>query len=573
MVKQSILNLIAIFVIVGCSNDLQEGQQIISYNTIADWDIEHDVSVNDSSVLYNPVSDSYVKKQQDPFAIDNVRAAYNNLTTLNKCPKGIQISATHYALRIYPKTRMELWELENMEEINVSYIPFNYEYCKEIISNYNTSNIYFERSPYFVEDERVCDGTNTVSKILYNLPILYVAWPIEKELPGKYNYKIDYEIFNPYYVKETDRTMKDEGLSQNIINEIIHESIRLSHRSGSVKAQQSADTFYRGVSGKIYYKDYTLNTTPYMHNIKIRLKLGSVSWETYTASDGTFNFRGEIPKEATYSMVFSHPKWKITGSEDSEEPLTYTYGTVEEVWGDTNYIRVAYKYSYRPIFEAHSAVNYFYNSNHEVPKYVITPGVRIVALKETSSSANGVFKRTKKYVPYILLYNNNRDQTVKVINTVLHELGHFTTFQHFNDLTNYTNYPRIFKESWAVYCGWYLTRKFYERYNYTESDGITSFVRNGQNWEQNSPADNYYSPLFIDLVDSYNQRTYNSAYNDDVIAGVPHSVVIDIGLNSQTWSTLKSRLNMYVGTYYSNSELAIYVEPYETWKTLNNVNM
>ena len=76
-----------------------------------------------------------------------------------------------------------------------------------------------------------------------------------------------------------------------------------------------------------------------------------------------------------------------------------------------------------------------------------------------------------------------------------------------------------------------------------------------QYWAPHSS--DYYSPIFVDLTDDYNQ--YNLT---DTITGVPASVIDNMGAQCTSVLQCKTHMSNYVGTYLTSSELNLYYSYY-----------
>lgn len=68
---------------------------------------------------------------------------------------------------------------------------------------------------------------------------------------------------------------------------------------------------------------------------------------------------------------------------------------------------------------------------------------------------------------------------------------------------------------------------------------------------------------FVDLIDDYNQgASPTSSYNYDTIKNFPHSIIRTMAATCTDKSAIKSKLQEYVGVYYTSSELTKFLEPY-----------
>ncbi len=78
--------------------------------------------------VYNEVVDAWMVPQADPYTLENFPKAYDKLAaqkstqTLSKAQAAEfaaskKLAPTHYALKIYPKTEAEQWQVEMMEDV------------------------------------------------------------------------------------------------------------------------------------------------------------------------------------------------------------------------------------------------------------------------------------------------------------------------------------------------------------------------------------------------------------------------------------------------------------------------
>ncbi|MBE6333814.1 MAG: hypothetical protein E7071_03195 [Bacteroidales bacterium] len=555
----------------GCSNDKYFDIDNICLNSIEKNDIILHTNNQTKNIYFHSHTQAFIKETADPYSITNIRRAYNELKKSGICKINTEINPTHYVLKLYPRNMQELSEIENINEINISYIPYNFSYLsieqEELLDKDIIYDTIKDDSKYHIIYEFYDDKSNNRFFKRISMPVIYATWPIDKELPTNYEYEVNYEIFNPYY-KNKAQSKYINNFTRDDIKKIENKAIQLTLKDNNI--ERTANNLPE-ISGEIFYKDYTLNRTPPLHNLKVKFQLGSVSWEIYTSSNGSFIIRDSIPKEATFNMIFFHPKWKIT-KEESATPITYNNGTIEELWGNTTHHRVAYKLSSRPVFECHCAVNHFYYSNHGITKPTSSNGIRIEASKITESDTNGYFLPSQTNM-HIRIINKHRDNTARVIATTLHEIGHYAMYMLYNDRNAFINGSRLIKESWASYCGWYLCREYYKKYNYTEEDSLYSFTKHEkQSWEKTGDSTQCYSPLFIDLQDTYNQ-VYCIGKNNDVIENITPAEITNIAQTYKTWTTLKSGLYTHLSTKYTIEEINSYIEPYDYWYNTNNVKL
>lgn len=205
--RKSLFYLVSAIVLAGCTEELE----LPSPAEDAPTQTMHTRSLE--GAVYHEVTDSWMIPQKNPYTLANVQRAYDRLSSgqsaqmLSRTQASAfpdkQLKATHYALKIYPRTEAEQWEIELMEDVLVDYVPFGYTSLtqKEIAKlpqARSTAAVFQEKSPYTVtyEGYQSTEGGPT-EPFTSQLPILYALWPVDKPLPDRMEYVIDHEIFRP----------------------------------------------------------------------------------------------------------------------------------------------------------------------------------------------------------------------------------------------------------------------------------------------------------------------------------------------------------------------------------------
>lgn len=541
-----------------------------------------------SRVVYHRGSETYMVPQNDPYTLENFQEAYNRLVrnvssqAISRSQKleldGIHnLSLTHYALRIFPKNEKEQWEVERMEEIKVAYIPFNYvqlseEETEQIVSMATRSEIpsYPEENPYKVvyDNAETLDGPRKTET--FALPVLYVVWPCDKPLPEELDYKIDYEVFLPAYFEAATRNA--DGPSREALQILENEAICIALGLSAESRTETGSDGARPRVGRVYHHDNFINSDIPLHNLKIEIKLGSNIWSTYTQSNGFFRINESIPDEATFGYVFYHTKWKIT-RENTTTPITVTGANLRFWWGDLPeaYFRLGSTSSH---FEIHRAANFYFNGSHSVRTWLYDSGIRIRSMFAANDATKADFTYSKNAPAYITVYNNDPDNMNYKIGTVLHELGHFT---HYGERGAYTGsaydglkaVQSLLRESFASYVGFYLGELYYTSiHNYNKPYVDFNITNQGhQKWAKTYSRE--YSPLFVDLIDDFDQSVNGEGFNVDRIKNFPHSIIRTIAAECETWGQMKTKLQQYIGKYYTSSDFDSFVAPYDYWTQYN----
>lgn len=543
-------------------------------------------SVHLEEAIYHEGADAWMAPQADPYTLKNFQKAYDNLSSGKSVQQltraetdefngSKQLQATHFALRIFPKNEDEQWEIERMEDIKVAYIPFNYVHLTDedvkkldITGTRSNQSSYPESSVYTVTYEDVQTVGGPAVTETYILPILYVVWPCDKPLPENMEYKIDYEVFIPYSAVHT----RSIDLGESALQILEEEAIALALGIPAKQRSMTRNPVITLKGKSVYYDTFIKKHIP-QKNLKFRFQLGSNIWETYTQSDGTFSITNTIPLNAEVSIVYQHPYWKIT-RESSTSPHVTKFGTVSSRWG-SNYSGVATFY-YGSSVSAnalHSPIDFYYNGWHLIRTWLYqNDGIRVIAMERTDPDANAAFYYSRKDRAYIKVYRNNLERSNYLAGSILHEFGHFT---HFGERGGYTGSAyngfravhNLIVESFSSYAGFYLTEAYYKDMGFTKPYSSYNISNQGrQSWSKTSTGSiACYSPLFVDLIDDYNQGASSSYYPNDAIKNVSHSVMKRIAQEATTWAECRAILQGYVGTYYTSTEFNNYISSYDYW--------
>ena len=458
---------------------------------------------------------------------------------------------THYQLKIYPKTEAEQWEVETMEDVRVQYIPFGYLQLTEdervkVASTEVHSDI-IEVSPYTITytDYESTDGGPT-GPVTFQLPILYATWPMEKPLPEGMEYVVENEI----HIPEPLITRAVPG------DQIINLNYPLTGRI-------------------LDYDDQVGGNIPLAG---IRIDVAGYNQDSFiTDGYGGFLFWISLPRlhvtptivSTTVTITYNNPtnKWKISGS-NSLAPLMKVLAVTFRADNNDNPIptEIVMPESSFYVSEIHRAANYFFQRQTDLPKYSPTSGITIIAhdgIAPGQPGLRGVYNFPPNRTPWIDIYNSPefRNSDLKrspvVVGTTLHELGHMTHHQY--SPTNIENTDVRIVESFAPYVGWYIGEQYYRSIGWTKSSSsqdITDQARQGWMETLSGP----YSPLFIDLTDNHHQWVIT-----DRVSGLPASAVWSIVTQSRNWAQCRPKIESYVGQYYSQSDLDMFLDHYDYW--------
>ena len=226
-------------------------------------------------------------------------------------------------------------------------------------------------------------------------------------------------------------------------------------------------------------------------------------------------------------------------------------------------------------YETLPAVNFYYSGRHAIRTWFYESGIRIrIAGEIGGDKGNASTAISKLRAAYITIYQDYAENSNYLNGAILHEFGHFTHYSERGGYDQYTATHKLIRESYASYVGNYLCDRYYTLLGYVNPDDPdTSYTGQArQNWEKTDTGDiAHYSPVFVDLFDSYNQRmeTGISSYNLDTVNGFSHEIMRTIAAECSTWDDVRSVLRGYIGTYYAGSEFNFFMDPYTYWFMYN----
>lgn len=563
-------------IFVGCS-EKNEKILVSETNYYEDRQVAERNPVKD--VVFCEGSGIYMVPRPDPYTLSNFKEALTRIKNGNseiELPGNltkssfddVELSPTHYALKIFPRNEKEQWAVELLEDVKVAYIPFNYVQVSEDDSLALKAAIqlgvpdFQEISPYIEVYEEVYTNDGPSIPESFRMPILYAVWPCGRPLPDTLDYVLDYEVFIPDY---SVNTKSSSDIDDDFMRVLEAEAINLALGT-TARATKSSTSSIRTITGTLMSRDWLLNKWLPVRNLKVRFQFGSKICDTYVLEDGSFSITNEISLDGSMSYVFQHPRWKLT-SMSSTTPITVTYNNLHGIVDENNYHANYMSHNY-PLFEVHHAVDYFYNNSHQIPKWYYESGIRIRVSESSNSEVSGVFTCSNYGAAYITIYNNyDYMHMYKDVSVLMHELGHFVHYGERGNFENYVQVHDLIQESFASYVGWLLGNKFYTDKGYTGNLEVIGH-QSRQTWCKTDSAneDNgLYSPLFVDLVDDYNQGALSSALPIDLIKDFPNSIIMTIVEDDYNWSMVKSRLNSYAGIYYMAGDLNTYLSNYDYW--------
>ena len=502
-----------------------------------------------NSLYYYEDGACWIKPFEDPYKVDYFVKARDRYYSEQKVLSSdkIDIFPTHFALTLYPKSENDINLIMSMEDIKVSYIPFGFECISE------------EYVPTSIKSKTACNTYNNRLSPYSNMPVMFVVWPVELSLPEKIDYQVEYEGYLPDYAEAI------KGGYYRDLQEI--ESIAIELAQSNQKEEVTRGQSYRTVSGRIKNSDNLLGGSVPVGNLKIRVQYGLNIIDNYTSNNGYITISGSINDKASVYVVFENDRWRLS-RKGSLLAYSLLLGKLTDLWPSNNlFYEPTLTHNYLVV---HRASNYFFNDI----AIIVPPcnySIRI-NMNEKYEPNNSYFTfvlgSPKIELSYFWAYNNGT-----FFYKAIHELAHFYHYlERDSIISSYNSVHQLIKESFAEFFAWYFSREYYKQMNggvYNSSWGY-NLGDTKQSWLYTDNSD--YSPLFIDLIDDYNQyyeRTPLYTYNNDPISDMGLVTVTYIALYNNDWESIKGALYDRIGIDYTSTQYYTFIAPYDNYFSLS----
>lgn len=517
------------------------------------------------------------ERLDNPYTVENMRLAYEELKNEgNVLIPPLTIAPTHYYLCYKPSSIADLNNLEEIRSLELFDFPLDYE-----IIRYGN---YYRKSG--LPDSIPTWHYSTVS---------LSEW--EGVLDSLSMYSIPYEVLDSLYLAVPDISLRGMNLDVEDIYSLLEDkSLELTGNLEFSSEGSQNRSQYWVPSGRIMAYDNILQDYVPLENVKVVAYRWFWSSVAYTDSQGYFQCPNSTNKYVKYRIKWESNRWDIrdgTFGQANYNDNQKRYNSWELFIPFDNYKSIRYAV-------IHRALNRMYYGNNIGVSRPDNFRKEKISYYHKNGSVYGDYSHQLLLGvgPDIRIYgkyNNQFRSLSEIYSTVSHELGHLSHYT--NSRNKYINSTNFILESWARCVQYALTYKEYEELNalylldpiigidlpggfnqsipMVEPDSQYNF----QNWSSLWEGEAYdYSPLFIDLIDTYNQRlyyisdtsipdSYNATIPNDDIRNVPISLIEDIVFRSTNITQFKHNLQ---------NELLMLDKPYlvyynSTIQTINNL--
>lgn len=318
-----------------------------------------------------------------------------------------------------------------------------------------------------------------------------------------------------------------------------------------------------GASGNmISYLNLSNSDTIPVERVKVRARRWFTTYVGYTNEKGYFNCNGTFRRPANYSIVWETNKFDIRNGTFGQ--AYYNGPQKRGDWYLT--IKDGKSLRYATIFRAACRYQYWNIGGLKRPNVWSKIKYCYYHRNQTDNEYSGINWGNWDFtgvLPDIKIFgrvNYHWVSTNELYSTTIHETAHASHIELMNaGEIQFSQVSNIIIESWADAVEWYITKIEYNWLGNSNYDNpyAWNFIDNKQNFSisyiQNHST---YTPLFIDLVDDYNQRNhfgYNSP--NDVISEYSMGAIEQLLKHSYGLSSLKTNLKNNKPTGVSNIEI------------------
>ena len=439
------------------------------------------------------------KKINDPYSIENMRKAYTNIAPSNLKS---ELAPNKLYLRFLPKTEEE-WDLLKSD---TTLLPYDFPLDYEI----DVQGMYYH-DPSLPQDA---------------ITWQYTVVPVDYVIPN-IQHEILYEAFIPPH--EDGGTLKSSEI--DFYNRLEEESFRLTGNlpTPSEENQLKGVTIGWKPKGRITVKDDLLGEIP-LQGASVHARF-TINIETcLTDADGYYS----MPR--FFFSVNYAIKWERADYDIRDGDLIQAWYNGPNQASDWNlYINSGKSLMFATIHRA--ADKSFYGDNLGIKRPTQSNKTKICYKDSYNSDYPAVFWGnwgTVGLLPDIKIWGrtsgNNFMQTNIIFGNTIHELGHQSHWQLIG-AGNFAFTDKIIRESWALAIEWALTNDEYNKkgikYNKDDAKKYNHDKGGHQHWHKTLTQPEY-SPMFVDLMDSFNQRNGGTVWTSSTSS-------YDLNVNPLSW--------------------------------------
>ena len=487
--------------------------------------------------------------KENYYKLEHMRTAYSNLMGTTRAESDEIIEPTHCHYKFIPKDGAELTLLEDCPDLELFAYPLD-----AIVSE----GEYFESE---------------------NPLLRYAVVPIDMELPD-----VERELLYEMFIPDDSRTRmptRCAHIDADLAERLVDEAMRITGNEEEPINKTRASTWYG--RGRLTAYDELLRDYIPLRGVKVRITRAGVTHTAITDSLGYYQMTEGFKYGAEYSIIWERADWDIRDGATGQANYKAGSNVTDQAWN----LNIIGGKSIRYCHIHRACYRHFYHTKLGYPK--ARPSGRAVkvsymdeydetALGEFVNGRIGVFSDIKIYKGC----GSELSSFHEIFATTLHELGHACHCFNMN-IVEFWDVHHMIRDSWACAIAYYSLK---EEVEYLASnsaaflglptEAVTETYKDfiQQYNEQEWPfvrRNLRYSPMFIDLIDDFNQRDYYyieqpnnyMSYPNDYITGYTFAVLGNILKDAYAAHSLKTGLRANKPAGVTDADLDVLFELYE----------
>lgn len=462
----------------------------------------------------------------DPYKLENMQKAFRNIDDGNTPISGVK--ANHRYVRVLPADRDELDALE----ADTNLLLFDYPLHYEIVVHGS-----------YYHDPTVSDST---------LTWLYSVVPLNYQFPAGTNEELLYYVYIPPTEYKSDFYDRLEDEAYRVVG----------YEDEGVDGSKATTSWIPSAYIKAW--DDIANCQIPLKGVKVVANYITKIGVGFTNSNGRCEVNKNFTHKVHYRIKWESGFWDIRSGALGQ---AYYDGPVQKCEWDLEIAKNGKSILYATVHRA--AQKFYYGERLGLRRPNLSYGKTKIAVYDRnpwwgSGCCWGTWSLLGAIPDNIIAISHNASTDV-VFCLAIHELGHQSHLLHVGKGT-YIQLAKEIHESWASAIAWKLTN-----HHYNSDLGYVSYAcsNNKQGWypgNNGSGNTSCYTPIFIDLIDGFNQYglTSDHDYPNDLIVGydigyIQNNIITSsYGLSSLYNALINNKPNNNVTNSQIDSLMALY---------------
>jgi len=442
------------------------------------------------------------EKLENPYSVANMKKAYQNLlakkgnSARTSSTDGNAITTTHYYVRFLPKDSVEYDRLKTDTSLVLYPIPLDYQ----IIST----------------------GSDTSAKPVWQYTAVKKGYEFDST--------IAHEVLEDLYIPEqstntnlsTSATELKSPYSNKFVVDLVNEAMKITKNfQDTIKLTGGSTQVSYSPSGRIRVFDTRLQRPIPLVGVQIRGRRWFNFKRTYTDDNGNYSL-GHFGGRTNLSIFYETSTFDVRT------------GTIGQAWHDGPHTNDPWSYDipdgvqrfYAHVFRG--ARRYHWGDNGGLRRPSTPYKLKYGAYDKVGSDQGLNIIAHLGFVPDIMVWRYKSPDVEydsdEIFSTAVHETAHTAHVNAMNGgWVQYVQVKLHLIESWAVAVEWMITQREYRERGIADYSGPdflrfepVSFPIKGsyQDWPISSSRS--YTPVYIDLIDNYNQGLNGRPIIDNV---------------------------------------------------------